>query len=333
MIEQVRVAAVQAEPRWHDLSGGVDKVIDLMDQAAQGGANLVAFPETFIPGFPHWLWLNAAASSSRFVRAYFENSMSRDSDEMRRIAEAAGRHGMHVVLGFSERDGGSLYMAQAIIDDTGSILSVRRKLKPTSLERSLFGEGDGSDLRVHQTKIGRLGALNCWEHLQPLTRYAMYSLGEQIHVASWPAMSVYNYGGPRVLVNDMAGLMYAVEGQTFVVACTQVIGNAAYELFCDTDAKKSLLRLGGGFARVYGPLGNSMGTALAETEEGLVYADLDFSLITFAKSSNDPVGHYSRPDVFRLYVNRSSNPRVVFTDDDDRFNIAEAGVSLKSADS
>ncbi|PRX47075.1 aliphatic nitrilase [Prauserella shujinwangii] len=309
----VRAAAVQAEPAWLDLVAGVDRTLDLIGQAAAGGARLVAFPETFLPGYPWWIWLDSPAAGMAYVPRYAANSMTRDGAEMRRIREAAARHGIHVVLGFSERAGGSLYMAQAFVSDTGELVSVRRKLKPTHVERSVFGEGDGSDLQVHDTALGRLGALNCWEHLQPLTKYALYSLGEEIHVASWPSFSVYR-GAARALgpeVNTAASMIYAVEGQTFVVAPCAVIGPAARELFCDSEVKRQLLRPGGGFARIYGPEGSPLAEPLPETEEGILYADLDPDLIAIAKSAADPVGHYSRPDVLRLLVNRNGTPRVV----------------------
>jgi aliphatic nitrilase len=249
----------------------------------------------------------------QFVARYSENSMTRDGAEMARIAAAAGEHGVFVVFGFSERAGGSLYMSQAFLSDTGEVISVRRKLKPTSVERSVFGEGDGSDLQVHDTRLGKLGALNCWEHFQPLTKYAMYSMGEQLHVASWPSFSLYR-GAAQALgpeVNNAASLMYAVEGQTFVLAPCGVVGQAAHDLWCDTDVKKQLLARGGGFAQVFGPEGTRLAEPLAETEEGILYADLDFSLIAIAKSAADPVGHYSRPDVVRLLLNRTPSPVVV----------------------
>jgi aliphatic nitrilase len=313
MEQTVRVAAVQAEPAWLDLAAGVEQLIDLMGQAAAGGAQLVAFGETFIPGYPWWIWLDSPAAGMAFVPRYAASSMTRDGEEMRRICEAAARHRIHVVFGFSERDGGSLYMAQAFVSDTGELISVRRKLKPTHVERAVFGEGDGSDLQVHDTPLGRLGALNCWEHLQPLTKYAMYSQGEEIHVGGWPSFSVYR-GAARALgpeVNTAASLMYAVEGKTFVVAPTSVVGALAQELFCDTDVKRQLLQQGGGFAAIFGPEGSPLAEPLAETEEGILYADLDPALIAIAKSAADPVGHYSRPDVLRLLINRNPAPRVV----------------------
>ena len=313
MQETVRVAAVQAESAWLDLDAGVEKVVDLIGEAAAGGARLVTFPETFLPGYPWWIWLDSPAAGMAFVPRYAANSMTRDGAELDRIRRAAAEHRIHVVFGFSERAGGSLYMAQAFVADTGELISVRRKLKPTHVERAVFGEGDGSDLQVHDTPLGRLGALNCWEHLQPLTKYAMYSQGEEIHVAAWPSFSVYR-GAARALgpeVNTAASLMYAVEGGTFVVAPCGVIGPAALDLFCDTDLKRQLLLPGGGFARIYGPEGSPLAEPLPETEEGILYADLDPALIAIAKSAADPVGHYARPDVLRLLVNRNPAPTVV----------------------
>jgi aliphatic nitrilase len=309
----VRAAAVQAEPKWLDLDAGVNHLVDLIAEAASNGAEIVAFPETFLPGYPWWIWLDSPAWGMQFVARYAESSMTRDGAEIKRIAAAAAEHQVHVVFGFSERAGGSLYMSQAFIDARGHIISVRRKLKPTHVERSVFGEGDGSDLQVHDTALGKLGALNCWEHFQPLTKYAMYSLGEQIHVASWPSFSVYR-GAAHALgapVNNAASLMYAVEGQTFVLAPCGVVGQAGHDLFCDTDMKKQLLLQGGGFTQIYGPEGSVLAEPLDEHAEGILYADLDFSLIAIAKSAADPVGHYSRPDVVRLLLNRTPSPVVV----------------------
>lgn len=311
--EVVRVASVQAEPAWLDLDAGVEKMRRLIAEAAEGGARLVAFPETFIPGYPWWIWLDSPAAGMAYVERYASSSMTRDGAEMQSLADAAGRHGIHVVFGFSERSTtGSLYMSQAFLSDAGEIVSVRRKLKPTHVERSVFGDGDGSDIQVHDTNIGRLGALNCWEHLQPLTKYAMYSLGEQIHVASWPSFSVYR-GAARALgpeVNNAASLIYAVEGGTFVVAPCGVVGQTGHDMFCETDLKRQLLLQGGGYSMIYGPEGSPLVEPLAEDAEGIQFADLDFSMIAIAKSAADPAGHYSRPDVTRLLLNRNPAPKV-----------------------
>ncbi|MEU3982858.1 carbon-nitrogen hydrolase family protein [Streptomyces sp. NPDC026672] len=320
MSKKVRVAAVQAEPKWFDIEAATENIINLIAEAARGGAELVVFPETYASGFPWWIWLDNPAAGMKFVPRYFENSLTRDGAHMKRIAAAAGEHGIHVVLGFSERENGTLYMSQAFMDDTGRIISVRRKLKPTHVERSVFGEGDGSDLQVHETRIGRIGGLSCWEHLQPLTKYAMASFNEEIHAAAWPSFSIYeNEEGGTALGSEVAtaiSRVYAVETQTFTLASCAVVGQATQDLFCDTDEKRRLLPLGGGHTRIYGPEGTELATPLAETEEGLLFAELDFDLIAVAKSAADPVGHYSRPDVYQLHLNRApvQSRRVVHTD-------------------
>ncbi|RJO72545.1 carbon-nitrogen hydrolase family protein [Nocardia panacis] len=307
----VRAAVVQAEPKWLDLTACINQVIELVAEAAANGAEIVAFPEAFIPGYPAWIWLDSPAWAMRMVPTYTANSMTRDGAEMAALAAAAREYGIVIVSGFSERAGGSLYLSQAVVLPDGTV-HVRRKLKPTHVERSVYGEGDGSDLAVYDTPLGRVGALNCWEHLQPLTKFAMFSQGEQIHVASWPSFSLYR-GAAQALgaeVNNAASMMYAVEGQSFVLAPCGVIGRTAHDLFCDTELKKQLLVQGGGFARIYGPDGSSLAEPLAETEEGILYADLDFTHITVAKSIADPVGHYARPDVLQLVFNQVPAPLV-----------------------
>jgi aliphatic nitrilase len=161
------VAAVQAAPVFLDLEATVDKGIDLIEQAAARGVRLVGFPETWIPGYPFWIWLDPPAMGMRFVGRYHENSLEVGSPAFLRIVEAARANDIAVVMGYSERSGGSLYMGQMLVDRDGRVVATRRKLKPTHVERSVFGEGDGSDLAVHDTDVGRVGALCCWEHLQP----------------------------------------------------------------------------------------------------------------------------------------------------------------------
>jgi aliphatic nitrilase len=215
-------------------------------------------------------------------------------------------------MGYSERAGESLYMGQMLAARDGTVTATRRKLKPTHVERSVFGEGDGSDLDVHDLDIGKVGALCCWEHLQPLSKYAMYSLGEQIHIASWPSFSLYRgmaYAlGPEL--NTAASQMYAAEGQCFVIASSANVSSEMVELLCDSPEKRDLLRAGGGFSMIFAPDGAPLCEPLPEDEEGILYADADPALIAIAKSAADPTGHYSRPDVTRLLLNRAKTPRV-----------------------
>lgn len=310
---KLKVAAVQAAPAFLDLDASIDKAVRLIGQAAEAGVNLVAFGETWIPGYPWWIWLDSPAGGMQFVQRYHDNSLAVGSAEFRRLADAAKKHHVWVSMGYSERAGGSLYMGQALFDDKGGVVQTRRKLKPTHVERTVFGEGDGSHLSVMETPIGNIGSLCCWEHLQPLTKYAMYSQNEQIHIGAWPSFSLYR-GAAYALgaeLNNAASQLYAAEGQCFVIAPCATVSKEMIEMLCTDDMKRHLLLPGGGFARIYGPDGSPLGTPLAEDEEGLVIADIDLGMISLAKSAADPVGHYARPDVTRLLLNKTPGDRVV----------------------
>ncbi|GAA2043095.1 carbon-nitrogen hydrolase family protein [Yaniella flava] len=313
MNETVRVAAVQAEPVWLDLDATTDKTIDLMREASESGAQLIAFPETWIPGYPVFLWSHSVFEQMDFVARYRANSMSIDSDQIRKIREAASQYSISVVLGFSEKDGGSLYMAQIIIDETGEIVLHRRKLKPTHVERTLFGESDGSGIKVVDTALGRIGALNCFEHLQPLTKYAMYTQNQQIHVAGWPCLGVMGDVPALSPETIMAcSQTYALEGGTFVITATQIMSDEGAMAFPTVGGKPSPVYTGGGgYARAYGPDSTLLTEPLDPATEGLVFADLDFGAIEAAKLTLDPAGHYSRPDVTALlFDNRPQAPVV-----------------------
>jgi predicted amidohydrolase len=288
----VRVATVQAEPVWFDLTATTQKTLALIGEAAHGGAELVAFPETWLPGYPLFLWSHTVADQMPLVAAYHANSARIDGPEITAIREAAREHEIMVVVGFSEKDHGTLFISQAVIGADGSLLLHRRKLKPTHVERTLFGESDGSGLQVLDTPIGRVGALNCWEHLQPLLKFTMYAQHEQIHIASWPAL-----GNGFEQLSPSASLAmsrtYALEGSMFVLTSSIVVTRL--------PGAEQIGALGS--ARVYGPDGALLTEPIEG--EGIVFADLDLALIDLAKAFADPVGHYSRPDVFTLSVDRS----------------------------
>ncbi|MBS0447711.1 MAG: carbon-nitrogen hydrolase family protein [Proteobacteria bacterium] len=309
-----RAAAVQAAPVFLDLDASIAKAITLIAEAAGNGAKLIAFPETWLPGYPWFIWLDSPAWGMQFIQRYHDHSLVYGSPEAERIAAAAKAHGITVVMGHSEKHGGSLYMGQWIIGPDGETIAQRRKLKPTHVERTVFGEGDGSDLTVWDTPLGRVGALCCWEHLQPLSKYAMYAQNEQVHIAAWPSFSLYRGGayalGPEV--NNAASRIYAVEGQCFVLAPCATVSKEMIATLCGDDpVKRQLLLEGGGFATIYAPDGRLMHEPLPEGTEGLVYADLDLGTIALAKAAADPAGHYARPDVTRLLLDRTPGDRVV----------------------
>lgn len=300
-----KVACVQAAPEFLDLAKGVEKAIRLMEEASKNGAKLIAFPEVWLPGYPWWIWLDSPAWGMQFVQRHFENCLEIGSPEWEHLRQAAKKNKIFIVLGFGERKGGSLYIAQAVIDDNGEVVNTRRKLKPTHAERTVYGDGDGSHLAVNQTSIGRLGALSCAEHIQPLSKYAMYSQNEQVHVAAWPSFSVYRGAAFQLSAeaNLAASQVYALEGGCYVLAPCALVNDSMLEMLADTPTKKQLLLKGGGFAQIFGPDAKPLCEPIPEDQEGLLYADVDLGFIGVAKAAYDPTGHYSRPDVVRLLWN------------------------------
>lgn len=313
---KIKAAAVQAAPVFLDLEATIDKSISLIEEAARNGASLIAFPEVWLPGYPWYAWLEAPALwMAKFSQRYFDNSLEYGTPQADRLARAAQENNIMISMGLSERSGGSLYIAQWLIGADGQTISQRRKLKPTHVERVIYGEGDGSDLAVVDTPLGRIGSLCCWEHLQPLSKYAMYAQNEQVHVAAWPSFSVYEGGaytlGPEV--NTSASRIYAVEGQCFVVAPCATVSPEMIKEMCTDDLQRQLLKPGGGHARIFAPDGQELGEVLPADAEGLVYADLDLGMISMSKVAGDPAGHYSRPDATQLVHHRATRRPVIDT--------------------
>ena len=326
-----KAAAVQAAPVFMDLDASVDKAIKLIEEAASQGVKLIAFPETWLPGYPWYIWLDAAAMNMQHVPKYSAESIVEGSEQDKRLAQAANDNNMHVVMGLSWNINGTLYMGQWHYGPDGEVISRRRKLKPTHVERTVYAEGDGSDMVVHETELGRVGALCCWEHLQPLNKYAMFSQNEQIHIASWPSFSLYE-GGAYALgseVNTSASQIYAVEGQCFVLAACATVSDEMVEFLCDSPVKQQLLKKGGGYARIFGPDGAPLGNIIPPDEEGLVIADIDLNMIAIGKAAADPCGHYSRPDVFRLMFNNKPSPRVMAFDNEEARSIATEATEVE----
>lgn len=311
-----KVAAIQAEPAFLNIDEAVDKTIQLIAEAAANGAKLVAFPETWIPGYPWWIWLgsHAWAVNRGFVQQYFDNALSYDSPQAQRISDAAAEYSITVSLGFAEREAttGTLYISQWLIGPEGESIAKRRKVRPTHGERTVFGEGDGSDLIVSETPLGRIGSLCCWENLISLNRYALFSQNEQVHIAAWPSFSTYEPFAHALghEVNNAVSKVYAVEGACYVIAPSLIMSQAMIDLLCDTPEKHELTHFGGGHATIFGPDGSPLCEKLPETEEGILYAELDLASISVAKNAMDPCGHYSRPDVTRLMLNAEPMSRV-----------------------
>lgn len=323
-IRKWKAAVSQAEPCWLDKAAGVTKTVSLIREAKSNGAALIAFAELWLPGYPIFLWSGTYMENINLVQQYIKNSISAHGPEMIEIRQDARDEDMHVALGFSELDGGSLYIAQMLIGPDGDVLMHRRKIKPTHMERTMFGEGSGDSLRnVVDTKLGKLDMLNCWEHLQPLLKYHTFSQGEEVHIAAWPNNRMRTGAEPWSLSMQacevLASQMYAIEGQTWVLCTNYPVNEEGIEKNTPEatvqPGKRWQREAGGGAAAVYGPDGRRLTPETGTTFDGLIYCDVDLDKVLEAKALADPVGHYSRPDLLRLLVDDEPKNFVVKTED------------------
>ncbi|ACM31251.1 nitrilase-related carbon-nitrogen hydrolase [Rhizobium rhizogenes] len=305
LTEEFKVAAVQAEAVYLDLKGGVDKTIRLIGEAASAGAKLVAFPELWLPGYP--FGHESEQWKKAHLKQYVANSLQIGSEEWRLLLEAAAREKIFVSLGYSELEGDYLYMGQALIGADGSPVQIRRKLRPSGGERTVWSDGDASGLRVYETEIGRVGSLSCWEHMHPQMTYILQSQMEHIHIGAWPILpeaNGFNWAGPAV--NLAAARYYAtITGAVTIVPCS-IVGDEAYSRFQEIPASRWVPK-GGGHARIYGGNGAEIGNLIPHEEEGLVMATVDPR--AFSPKTEDSNGEFSY-GVLQFILENYPGPRV-----------------------
>lgn len=312
MERKFKAAAVIASPHVFDLDRTVDKCCAIVDEAAAQGARLIAFPETFLPMYPWWIWMAVDnVRRGQLYRRLYDQSVDLDGPALQRLAARAARHGVFLAVGINERDGGTIYNSQVFIDDAGQIIGCRRKLVPTGEERTVWGRGYGNDLFVLQTPVGRLGGLICYENMMALSRYALYSMGEQVHIANWPGNELKSQPRDRTQVIQLTSQFTALEGQMFVIASSSCIGQEEVEFYRELDpAMGASMTTGGGVAAIYSPFGSAVSEPIIG-QEGICYGEIDLGLISEAKHLIDCVGHYARPDVTRLVFDASSRSPLV----------------------
>ncbi|KAK4565341.1 hypothetical protein LTR86_003958 [Recurvomyces mirabilis] len=312
----LRVAVTQHEPVWLDLQGTVDKTCRIIREAAEAEAKLVVFPECWIPGYPAWIWSRPVDFD--LGTKYVEQSLAVDGPEMKQIQQAAAEHAIAAGLGFTERDGDSIYIAQALIDGKGGIQMKRRKMKPTHMERTIFGDASGSCLAgVVKLEDGpTVGSLSCWEHIQPLLKYYTMSQNEQVHIAAWPPLDPFVQGSPGFWSMSAEGCRnlsqtYAAEAQAFVLHCTSVLSQSGIDAM-KTGGGPIMGQPIAGSSAIIGPDGRVL-SAADTADEKLIIADLKLSDVVKTKTFADAGGHYSRPDMLWLGADPTIKPVVRFT--------------------
>jgi predicted amidohydrolase len=310
MSEKIKVAIIQASPVFMNLEASLAKAIGLIGQAARGGANLVALGETWLPGYPAWLdhcpgaalW-NHEPTKRVFARLR-QNSVVVPGKETVRLGQAAREHNLILVIGVNERvahgpGNGTLFNSLLTFGPDGKLLNHHRKLVPTYTERLIWGQGDGAGLEATETPLGRVGGLVCWEHWMPLARQALHVSGEHIHVAVWPTVHE---------MHQIASRHYAFEARCFVLAAGLImrVRDLPHELSAPADfaGRPDELLLRGGSA-VIGPDGQYVADPVFD-EETILTAEIDLSQIDQEKMALDVSGHYHRPDIFDLSLNKGS---------------------------
>ncbi|HVM89467.1 MAG TPA: carbon-nitrogen hydrolase family protein [Puia sp.] len=297
--KRIKVAAVQATPALFDIAKTTDIIISWIEKAAKEKCELILFPESFIPCYPRGLNFDAVVGrrtekSRETWLHYWENSFEEGSIHHKKISETIKKANVFVALGVTERDniGGSLYCTLLYFNNEGGLAGKHRKIKPTGLERYIWGESDGSGLVSFDGRLGKIGGLICWENYMPLARMAMYEKGVEIYLAptadarpSWQATMQH----------------IALEGRCFVMACNQFVRKSDYpgQYLDDVKNEPDIICPGG--TVIISPLGETLAGPLWN-EEGMLIAEIDFSLLAKAKLDFDVTGHYSRKDIFKFSV-------------------------------
>ncbi len=307
----VTVAVVQAAPVLFDREATVSKACRLIQKAADEGAELVLFPEAFIPAYPRGLSFGMVVGSRKpegrqLWQTYWEGAVEIPSPTTEALRVAVQKAGVYLAMGIIERDtqfsSGTLYCTTLYFGPDGEIIGKHRKLKPTGAERLIWGEGDGSTLTVLPTVLGKIGGLICWENYMPLARMAMYSKGVELYLAPTADARETWHATLRHI---------ACEGRCFVLGCNQFVTKEMYPTALqehpDLADQPEVMCRGG--SAIISPLGEVIAGPLYDLE-GVLFADLDLCEIVRAKLDFDAVGHYARPDVFQLLVNEQARPPV-----------------------
>lgn len=325
-------AACHVASEFLDSAKSAEKAVSIISEAAKNGANLIALPESFIPGFPVWAAVQAPILSHELFKRLASQALTLDGPEIKLVREAARRHEVVVSLGITEgtvASVGCIWNSNVLIGSDGSILNHHRKLVPTYFEKLIWASGDGRGLRVSETEIGRIGMLICGENTNPLARYSLMAQGEQVHISSYPpawptrpAGETGNYNLARAI--EIRAGSHSFEAKVFNVVSSGSVDKSMREALAQLDkaAMEAIEASPSSVSMIVDPTGEVVSDILSDSE-GIAYAEIDIERCVEPKQFHDVVGYYNRFDIFQLNVDRSPRDPATFVDG--MKNIVEEG--------
>ena len=321
--KKFKAATVQTAPVFLNVEKTIAKAIAFIKEAADNGAQLIAFPEVFVAGYPYWNWIMTPVQGSKWYEQLYKNSVAVGDESMLPLFQAAKDHNINIVIGINERGSsyGEIYNTNLIIDNHGNLIGKHRKLVPTWAEKLTWTSGDGSSLKVYDTEVGPIGTLACGENTNTLARFTLLSQGELVHIANYISLPVAPPDYDMAEAIKIRAAAHSFEGKLFtIVSCSTISQEIKDALREDVPNVDELLsRKSSAFSGFIGPNGAVIGTPLID-DEGIVYADIDLEKCIQPKQMHDILGHYNRFDIFDLRVNTAPTRKITFVDNHDEFN-------------
>ncbi|WP_130733854.1 carbon-nitrogen hydrolase family protein [Flavobacterium sp. J27] len=322
IFKKFKAATVQTAPVFLDAEKTITKAISFIKEASKNGAQLIAFPEVFIAGYPYWNWIMTPVQGSEWYEKLYKTSVKTEDETMKPLFQAAKDYNIHIVIGLNERGDsfGEIYNTNIIIDNQGKLIGKHRKLVPTWAEKLTWTSGDGSSLKVYDTEVGPLGTLACGENTNTLARFTLLAQGELVHIANYISLPVAPPDYNMAEAIKIRAAAHSFEGKLFTIVSCSTISEEIKEVLRKEvpNVDEVLTRKNSAFSGFIGPNGAVIGEPLID-DEGIIYAEIDLSKCIQPKQMHDILGHYNRFDIFDLRVNTAPTKKITFINEANEF--------------